>query len=429
MEFNYCLNPDDDKPILLINTHIGITKGEDGKELKGVIGADFLRELQELEQRGKKECEIWFNTGGGSVKDGWDIYGGIRLSKMRVTGLNIGIAASTGGWCFEACHYRIMMDYSLLMMHNPHGGSEQGQQEFTESIAVMLSARANKTKEETLVLMNATTFMNAEEALANGFCDEIRSSGTNVKNAAPNVDTIWNKGNEFFNNILLPGLKPKTEKTMPENKHKGIIDLINSFDDKAKLPENADTKTILSAAKKIKTIPVDKMVNAGEFLGLLINLMNDWEEDHKNLEKERDDAKAAMDAANASNDDEDAMKDMQDKYDAMCDRLKKMEDDHKSEMEERENADCQNAIGDAIRIGKISNSVEAKTFFTETGKTLGAKKLKEMFNTMPVNKAQPFATPKDFEKVDGESRGTDAPATTVAEWKDKFKNEFGSVMG
>ena len=54
---------------MLINTHIGF----DETDGMGVDGAQFQRELLYLDSLGKKRIQVWINSIGGSVMEGYNI--------------------------------------------------------------------------------------------------------------------------------------------------------------------------------------------------------------------------------------------------------------------------------------------------------------------------------------------------------------------
>jgi len=119
--FEYCIDPLADEPIMLILKHIGNAYDDQGNITEyGVQGADFCRELLLLDNAGKRNIQIWINSVGGSVIDGYSILGAMLKTNATVDTYNIGVAASTAGWLFEAGQNRDMSDYATWMGHNPH---------------------------------------------------------------------------------------------------------------------------------------------------------------------------------------------------------------------------------------------------------------------------------------------------------------------
>src|ERR1700761_7304409 len=120
-QFQYVIDPAADEPIMLILQQIGNTCNEAGDIIEwGVQGADFCKELLMLDMMGKTRIQIWINSIGGSVIDGYSILGAMLKANTRVDTYNIGVAASTAGWLFEAGKTRDMCDYATWMGHGPH---------------------------------------------------------------------------------------------------------------------------------------------------------------------------------------------------------------------------------------------------------------------------------------------------------------------
>src|SRR5206468_3552386 len=106
---------------------------------------------------------------GGLVSDGYNIYNAILKSQTKVDTYCTGMAASIAGVIFQAGRNRIMADYGILMYHNPFGGDNDAINAITDSIATMIAGRCGKDKDAVLLIMHDTTFIRAEDALANGF--------------------------------------------------------------------------------------------------------------------------------------------------------------------------------------------------------------------------------------------------------------------
>ena len=90
MNWNYTIDIDSDEPIMLINKHIGF----DLDEGQGIDGSLFQEELLKLDSLGKKRIQVWINSPGGVVMDGYNIFNAILKSKTKVDTYNVGIAAS-----------------------------------------------------------------------------------------------------------------------------------------------------------------------------------------------------------------------------------------------------------------------------------------------------------------------------------------------
>ena len=306
MNWLYTIDVESDEPIMLINKHIG----NDEQEGQGIDGSLFQEELLRLDQLGKKRIQVWINSGGGVVMDGYSIYNAILKSKTKVDTYNVGIAASIAAVIFQAGRKRIMADYSLLMYHNPYGGESVELKKMRESIAVMIAQRTGKSIEEILKIMDRTTWITASEALLNGFTDEVEySNEVNIKHG--NARAMWDSGKTIVNSIL----KPKN-KTM------------NKVANKLGLIAEANEETILAAINKM-------------------------EDDSKKMEEKM--AKL-----------EDAIKSKQaecSELEAKMDELKQKAEDAKNEAKKAEDeakkSEAKNMVENFVKVGKIKNeSVE-----------------------------------------------------------------------
>lgn len=378
MKFLYCLNPADEKPIILLLKHIGKIENAKGDIEQGIDGEQFTRELQALEDSGKKVVEIRINSPGGVVSDGWSIYSAIISSKMECEGLNIGIAASTAGWIFEACQKRVMMDFSVLMMHDPHGGDGAGQKEYTDSIATMLAARSNQSVEDTLKFMKATTFMRAGKAKKLGYCDEVRPSiqvkldNLETMEFADVAETIYKQGNEFLNTIF-PIVKNK--------KMSQVTNLLN-------LNEDASEANIAAEIKKLQS-RMNEMEDAEKEME---DKCNGYEDEKNEMTKKH---KEEMDALNA-------------KYDAL--NKEKEEEENK-----RNEDDCKNMVENYVKTGRIK--ADSKDKWINTAKTLGIAEAKGLIESTPLN----VTAPQPFNAAQME--GVKTVVTSVGEWRDEWEEK------
>lgn len=175
MDFVYTIDAYTNSPIMLIDRHIGNMGGD-----YGVMADQFCRELMYLDGMGKKSIQVWINSIGGVVMDGMQIFGAINKCKTPIETYNLGIAASSAAFIFQAGSKRVMSDYALMMIHNPFNPEREEEEDevmskFKESILTMLSNKCKKTRDEVSAMMDAETWFDAWECESYGFCDEIES--------------------------------------------------------------------------------------------------------------------------------------------------------------------------------------------------------------------------------------------------------------
>ena len=176
----YTVDPTADEPIMLINKHIGF----DEQEGPGIMGDLFQSELLQLDSLCKKRIQVWINSPGGVVTDGYAIYNAILKSNTPVDTTCVGMAASIAGVIFQAGRKRIMADYGILMYHNPFNPTANTTNEHAakmleairESIVTMVCTRSSMPRADVESMMHSTAFIDASEAIQMGLCDEVETS-------------------------------------------------------------------------------------------------------------------------------------------------------------------------------------------------------------------------------------------------------------
>lgn len=133
--------------------------------------------------------DIYLNSPGGSVDAGLVIYDLIQSAGFEVNIYCIGMAASMGAVIFTGGRkgHRFILPHSKVMIHEPliaggFGGSASNIKKTSDSILEtkkilneILSKHTGKTIEEIDEATSYDNFMNAEQAIEFGLCDEIRS--------------------------------------------------------------------------------------------------------------------------------------------------------------------------------------------------------------------------------------------------------------
>lgn len=216
----YTVDPTADEPIMLISTHIGDSETEG----MGVDGSLFQAELMQLDTMGKKRIQIYINSPGGDVDAGMMIYHAILNTKTKVDTYNVFACCSIAAVIFQAGRSRIMADYALLMFHAPYYTKEEAGNDnevlnlFKQSCVKAISQRSGKPEDAIDTMLEKDTWMNAQEAIAQGFADEIQESADYNKKritvkatAAERSDPrrLFAKGNKILNSIITPSSNMK----------------------------------------------------------------------------------------------------------------------------------------------------------------------------------------------------------------------------
>jgi ATP-dependent protease ClpP protease subunit len=202
----------------------------------------FAKELLMLDSMGKKVINIWIASGGGSVIDGMKIYNAILQTKAKVN-THIIFAGSISAVISQAGRERTMADFGKLMFHNPSGGDEKGLNAIKDSIITMVEKRSKMSYSDISKMMNRTTWIGSDEALALGLCDTIESSDSlnKPKIFGGDVAEMVNVAKMYVNNALKP-----------------IKHIMNAEVTKALgLSEDATTEDVVKAIAELKSTEVE----------------------------------------------------------------------------------------------------------------------------------------------------------------------------
>lgn len=147
----------------------------------GAAPNKVMQDLDDLSSA--KEIAIRINSGGGSAFAGFAIFELIRAHGAKITTHIDGLAASAASIIAMAGDKIIMGTGSMMMIHNPWTRVEGESKDLRaaadlldgvgESLINVYSARTGKSRDELRAMLNKTTWLTAEEAVAEGFADEI----------------------------------------------------------------------------------------------------------------------------------------------------------------------------------------------------------------------------------------------------------------
>jgi hypothetical protein len=294
MIFKYTQNIDSDKPIMCINTHIGNEIGEDGTVYEGIDGSQFQEELLSLCQMGKKSVDVWINSGGGSVVDGFTIFSTILNAPIEVNTYCMGLCASIAGVIFQAGKNRIMSDYGILMMHNPWGGeNDKALEAMKKSLVVMLSAKSKLSTSKMDAIMSEETWYDSSQTLKAGLCDYILN--THEKPLEKSL-TSYTIAKNYFNNAI--NNKPIIDKSM---NFKSICNRLSIAEVDSEMALLDSIEEIVNKAKRSKAEAEEELDKAKAEFKRKKEEMDALETKCKNLEEEMNEykAKAETEAKNA----------------------------------------------------------------------------------------------------------------------------------
>lgn len=278
-----------ESPIILINSHIGF----DTEQGMGIDGAIFQRELLELDEKGYKSIQVWINSPGGVVMDGYNIYNAILKTKTPVDTFCVGMAASIAAVIFQAGRKRTMSDYSRLMFHNPYGGDDKkALSAIQSSIVTMIASRSKKHEDEIAAIMDKTSWILPEDAKALGLCDSIELSNQyNLKHG--NVKSFLDQGNIVINSLL--NINQKMETVVQA---KASLSLIAAY---LELNTEATENAILAEVKNRVNKEILAKQKAEESMDAMKKALDKMKEQYDSLQAQYDaKVKEAKDAADLS---------------------------------------------------------------------------------------------------------------------------------
>jgi len=154
--------------------------GEDFWTGGGVTANSFRKELADIKA---SQIDLHINSPGGVVFDGVTIYNLIKQHPANVTTYIDGLAASIASVIALAGDKVIMAANALYMVHNPTGLA-MGTASDMRSLADVLDkiagtmvgtyvSKTGKPEADIKAMLDAETWMTADEALEHGFIDEI----------------------------------------------------------------------------------------------------------------------------------------------------------------------------------------------------------------------------------------------------------------
>ena len=160
-----------------------------GEEVNATSAGLVVAQLLYLEaQDPDKDIQLYINSPGGSVTDGFAIYDTMQYIKCDVSTICVGMAASMGAFLLSsgAKGKRLVLPNACVMIHQPSGGF-QGQatdiQIHTEYILKtkqrlneILAANTGRTIEEVKNATERDNFLTAQEALDFGLVDKVITS-------------------------------------------------------------------------------------------------------------------------------------------------------------------------------------------------------------------------------------------------------------
>jgi ATP-dependent Clp endopeptidase proteolytic subunit ClpP len=173
-----------------------------------VSAQSFVEQWKAL--KGMKQIDLHVNCPGGNVVEGFAIYNIIKQTKANVTAYVDGFALSIASFIIMAAKKIHIAENGQIMIHNPAGYAE-GDAEALRKQAETLdrikqselgiyAKRTGKTEDEIAQLMDEETWFSGQEAVDQGFADEVFTAapmtacfdltGCQYKNLPPEISQL-----------------------------------------------------------------------------------------------------------------------------------------------------------------------------------------------------------------------------------------------
>lgn len=163
-----------------------------GEKIESETSADYFRKKL-AEYSDIKYINLYINSVGGSVKEGYGIYAQLMRHAAYKTGYDDGFANSIASIILQACDKRIMRINSVMGIHNMMDiclGNAEEHRKCAESLDNMMEGNrqiylnrsgGKITLEKLTELLDAETILTAQECLDYGLCDEIAEQTADVE--------------------------------------------------------------------------------------------------------------------------------------------------------------------------------------------------------------------------------------------------------
>lgn len=189
----------------------------------GVTAKSFIADLKAISA---KTITLSVNSPGGSVFDGFAIYNALKNARENGVTINakiMGIAASAASFIVMAANSIEMPENSMMMVHYASGlawGNSEDLRDTADildkidaSLVGIYTARTGKSEEDVRALLQAETYLTAQEAKDAGFADtvtpNVKASATfEIDRLPANVQALFKAAQEPVNTDPAPIADP-----------------------------------------------------------------------------------------------------------------------------------------------------------------------------------------------------------------------------
>lgn len=189
-----------------------------------------------------EDVEVTINSGGGDVYAGSEIYTTLRAYPGNVTVKIVGIAASAASVIAMAGNKVEISPTAQIMIHNVSSGVRGDHnsirheadvlENYNTSIANAYVDKTGQDMDDLLKLMNKETWFNAQQAVDNGFADEVMFSNEQAPKLVASLSPVI--PHDVIEK-LMNNMKPNIDIDVIVDK---VVEKLNTKDKEAEKPVN-----------------------------------------------------------------------------------------------------------------------------------------------------------------------------------------------
>ncbi len=194
-------------------------------------GLDTLGDVNQL--------DVYINSGGGSVFEGIAIYNMLKRHKAKVNIYVDALAASIASVIAMSGDTIFMPKNSMMMIHNAWTYSVGNADELRKSADDLdrINESSNQayrernltiSEDELQSLLDAETWLSADECLQYGLCDEVIQSNEAVAQVSKDMFKTYQKAPETIENMV----ETPQKATISDEERKRIQDYLQTVDTK-----------------------------------------------------------------------------------------------------------------------------------------------------------------------------------------------------
>lgn len=243
MKYVYTPNPAAAKPVVLVDQYIG--RMPDGT--MGIDGTQFAHEILSLKDAGKSTVEVWINSKGGRVSEGYSMHAALMNSGVDSTTINMGVVDSTAGWVYLAGKRRLWAPHALALVHEVTNASGEVNEEVSNSVAQIIADNTKLSFDAARSLMKEGRILNAQDALTMGFAHELLNVNVN------GLDALLTATNANDTEAVQRYGKVFTEKLLNKSKGMNLNELLGLTNDANETAQYEAINKIITARNEAQT--------------------------------------------------------------------------------------------------------------------------------------------------------------------------------